>query len=113
MRNLSTATLLLLFAGAMAQHPDPNKKLSLYSSVTTLEYDSTMNVYHVTTTGGLHMKLHRSLVRIVGASAPNKKAVWRYAGEAYFYIETARNAFQPWARASVVDGKILSNRQKL
>lgn len=107
---LSTITLLCIAAHTQAQHPDPNKKLALYSSVTTLGYDSAMNVYHLTTTGGLHMKLHRSLVRIVSASSRDKKAVWRYAGEPYFYIETARFYGQPWARPSVENGKVLSNK---
>ena len=109
---LSTVALLCIAAGLQAQHPEQGRKLALYSEVSKLSFDSLQNTYHLTTTGGLHMKLHRSLVRIVGASAPSKKAVWRYAGEAFYYIETARFDGQPWARASVVNGLILSNRPK-
>jgi hypothetical protein len=112
MRSLTTFCLVLLSFGALAQHPEQGRKLALYSSVSALSFDSTMNTYHLTTSGGLHMKLHRSLVRIVGASAPNKKAVWRYHGEAVFYIETTRFDGQFWARPDVVNGMLLSNRKK-
>ena len=112
MRSLATVALLCIAAALQAQHPEQGRKLALYSDVSKLSFDSLQNTYHLTTSGGLHMKLHRSLVRIVGASAPSKKTVWRYAGEAVFYIETARNAFQPWARPDVVNGMLLSNRPK-
>ena len=112
MRNLATVALLCIAAVLQAQHPEAGRKLALHSDVSALSFDSTMNTYHLTTTGGLHMKLHRSLVRIVGASAPSKKTVWRYAGEAYFYIETARFDGQFWARPDVVGGILLTNRKK-
>jgi hypothetical protein len=80
--------------------------------VSTLSFDSLQNTYHLTTSGGLEMNLHRSLVRIVGATAPSKKSVWRYAGEAVFYIETARFDGQFWARPSVENGILLTNRKK-
>ena len=93
-------------------HPDRNRPLELHSAVTAISYDTTHHVYSVALPGGEVRNLPRDLVRVVGAEHRTKKTLWKYTGEPFYYLETARYDGQPWARPAVVDGVLLTNKRK-